>query len=80
MKTKFTKTSFSVLVQEFFLRRLTMEKNASIQTITTYRDTFRLLFEYLRKVNKIEPSSLTLEDLHYQVILDFLKYLENKQL
>lgn len=71
--------SFARMLQEFFLKRLINQKNASPQTISAYRDTFRLLLNFLHvKLNKA-PSDLTLEDINASMILKFLDYLENER-
>ena len=35
--------TFSLLVQEFFTQRLVSQGNASAKTVSSYRDTLRLL-------------------------------------
>jgi site-specific recombinase XerD len=74
-----TNTSFAKVLQNFFLQRLINEKNASPQTIFAYRDTFRLLFDFLHKETNKAPSDLTLEDLDAATILKFLDHLETKR-
>ncbi|MDO8127743.1 MAG: site-specific integrase [Candidatus Brocadiales bacterium] len=60
----------------FFLKRLINQKNVSPQTVSTYRDTFRLLLTFLQEQTHKTPSHLTLEDLDAPMILRFLDYLE----
>lgn len=71
-----TNSSFAKALQNFFLQRLINEKNASPQTISAYKDTFRLLLGFLHKQTNRTPSDLTLKDLDATTILKFLEYLE----
>jgi integrase/recombinase XerD len=64
------------MLQDFFLKRLMNQRNASPHTIASYRDTFRLLLKHVNTRTHKSPSSLTLEDLDAQAILDFLDHAE----
>lgn len=67
------------LLQRFFAEHLVHHKGASPQTVACYRDTFRLLLEFLRKQRHIEPSALRVTDLDVPTILNFLDYLEQER-
>lgn len=71
--------SFSTLIQDFFCQRLMAQRNASSQTIASYRDTFRLLFRFAQEKMKKEPVSLQLTDMNAEVVLNFLDYLEKER-
>ncbi len=71
--------SFARILQDFFLKRLINQKNVSPQTVSAYRDTFRLLLNFLRRETNKEPSDLTLEDINVPMILKFLDYLETER-
>jgi integrase/recombinase XerD len=71
--------SFATLVQEFFLKRLINQKNASPHTVAAYKDTFRLLIGDLSKQTGKTPSSLSLWDFNAPLILKFLDYLETER-
>lgn len=79
MKSKSSGPSFAALVQDFFCQRLVNQQNASPQTVAAYRDTFRVLFQYLAEHRKKQPTALTLADLDVPVVLSFLDYLEKKR-
>lgn len=64
------------MLQDFFLKRLMNQRNASPHTIASYRDTFRLLLKHVNTRTHKRPCSLTLEDLDAQAILDFLDHAE----
>jgi len=70
---------FPTLIQDFFCQRLIAQQNASPQTIASYRDTFRLFFQYTKEKMNKEPASLRLPDINAQLVLDFLDYLENER-
>jgi len=74
-----SKAGFSGLVQNFFCQRLIVQRNASAQTIASYRDCFRLLLKFIAGVKKISPTDLMFTDLEAPLILDFLDHLEKKR-
>ena len=67
------------LLQNFFVEYLCNQKRASPQTIASYRDTFRLLLEFIRDNHRIEPASVSVKDLDAPIILAFLDYLEQSR-
>ena len=71
-----TPPNFSALLQSFFTDRLMGQRNASPHTIASYRDTFRLLFEFAQKQLHKPPSMLAIENLGAPFIGRFLNHLE----
>ncbi len=69
--------SFGTLLQSFFSEHLREHKGSSPHTLDAYRDTFRMLLNYVHEQRGIAPSSIQLTDLHGSLILQFLEYLEN---
>jgi len=67
------------LVQAFFVDHLLCHKRASPQTVSAYRDAFRLLFRFLRETKGIEPAALRLQDLDAPSLLAFLDHLERQR-
>src|SRR5882724_6759687 len=67
------------LLQAFFTEHLLAHKRASPQTMAAYRDTFRLLLQFIRDSRGIEPAALRMTDLDAAVILDFLDHLERNR-
>ena len=49
----------SFLLQRFFTERLMNQRNVSPHTIACYRDTFRLLLEFIHRQKHRVPSQLT---------------------
>lgn len=70
-------STFSTLLQKFFLERLVQQRHASARTVEAYRDSFRLLFQFAEQKLKKQPADLALEDLNAAFILRFLEYLES---
>lgn len=64
------------LVESFFLDRLMRERQVSPHTITSYRDTFRLLLQYAHQYLRKTPTQLSLADLDAPLLGAFLDHLE----
>jgi len=68
--------SVGALIQGFFVDHLLRHKRVSVQTISAYRDTFRLLLRFLQDTHGITPAAVRLTDLGVPMILAFLDHLE----
>jgi integrase/recombinase XerD len=79
MKATPAALSFAALVQAFFCQRLIEQQNASSLTVSSYRDTFRLLLGFLERHRKKPSATVTLADLDAPVMAAFLNYLEKKR-
>ena len=71
--------SFPALLQAFFTDRLMRQLQASHETINSYRDTFCMLFRFLKTTLEKEAANLTFEDLNAPNIVAFLCHLENQR-
>jgi len=71
-----TAASLAPLLQRFFSERLVRQKDASAHTISSYRDTFRLLLKFLEKRLHKPPTRLLFEELQAPLITAFLDELE----
>ena len=67
------------LVRRFLLDEVGIERNLSINTQRSYRDTLRLLFHFLAERYAVEPTQVTVEQLTVDVIKHFLIYLEEER-
>jgi site-specific recombinase XerD len=67
------------LLTSFFVRHLAVERDASRHTITSYRDTFRLLLRYSVIASGKPASKMTMDDLAPDTILAFLEHLEHER-
>ncbi len=63
--------------QSFFSDRLIHQKAVSPHTVTSYRDTFRLLLDYTCQQTGRLPTDLFVTDLDADMVSGFLSHLEN---
>jgi integrase/recombinase XerD len=64
------------LLQFFFTDYLIKQRRVSLQTIASYRDTFRLLLQFIKRETGIGPASLRIAQLDARAVLRFLDGLE----
>ncbi|MGA7949298.1 MAG: tyrosine-type recombinase/integrase [Thiobacillaceae bacterium] len=69
-------STFSALLESFFLDRLLRQRQVSSHTIASYRDTFRLLLQFAQQRLRKSPSALSLPDLDAAFVGVFLDHLE----
>ena len=69
---------FSELLQAFFTDRLMHQRQASPNTIASYRDTFRLLLRFVQQQTGRPPTKLTMEILEPEFLGAFLNHLEKR--
>jgi integrase/recombinase XerD len=70
-------TALAPTMQAFFTDRLLRQRNASPQTVATYRDTMRLLLAFAQQRTGKPPSELDLEQLDADFVGAFLDHLEH---
>jgi integrase/recombinase XerD len=63
-------------LQAFFTERLITQRNASPQTVASYRDAFRLLLAFATERTGKQPCQLDIDDLDAPLIGAFLNHLE----
>jgi integrase/recombinase XerD len=68
----------STLIERYFTDRLMRQRNVSPNTISSYRDTFRLLFTFAQARLHKAPSALALDDLDAPFVSAFLENLEKR--
>ena len=56
-----------------------LQRQASPETIKSYRDTFCLLFRFIQQRLNKTPSALDIDDLNASLIVDFLCWLETER-
>jgi integrase/recombinase XerD len=71
-----TNNNFLRLIEAFFTDRLMRQRQASPNTIASYRDSFCLLLNFAMQRLKKEPSALSIEDLDAAFIGSFLNHIE----
>jgi integrase len=67
------------LLQGFFTERLVRQLQASPETISSYRDTIKLLLLFAAQTTKKAPSRLTFDDLDAVMVGAFLDHLDTQR-
>ena len=60
------------LLESFFRRRLTKQRNATPATLASYRDALRMLILFAAAHLRKKPAALALDDLDRDLVLAFL--------
>jgi len=71
-----SKATLAALLENFFTQRLMNQRQASPHTISSYRDTFRLLLQFAQKHLHRSPARLAFEEIDAPMIAAFLDDLE----
>lgn len=79
MKKEKIINSFPYYLTNFFSVYLVNQKNVSINTIKSYRDTFKIMLKFYKEKKNIEICNITFKIISKEVILEFLEYLENEK-
>lgn len=72
-------TSFAGVLTRFFTQRLMQQRHASPHTVSSYRDTFRLLLRFATARTGKAPSSLAWQDIDAPLISAYLDDLEDRR-
>lgn len=72
-----TMNDFSIFLEDFFLKYLSVERGCSINTRKNYRDTFAEILEYLNETHNIPSNHVQMETLDFNMVNGFLDWLEN---
>ena len=70
---------FPILIERYFSDHLHTQRNASIHTISAYRDTFRLLLGFLAVRHRTTIDRLSFREFSADDVLAFLDHLERKR-
>jgi site-specific recombinase XerD len=71
--------TFPTLLQRFFTQRLMQQKRVSAHTISSYRDTFRLLLRFAQKRLRTSPDRLAFEKIDAPLVSAFLNEMEKER-
>lgn len=74
--TVMKQNDFSRYLTNFLSRYLPGQRNVSINTISSYRDAFKLMLIFCENIKKIKPEKITLEKLTKDLVIEFLTWLE----
>lgn len=72
-------TDLAVRVTAYLTEYLPRQRRVSQNTVKAYRDAFVLLLRYCRDERNLAPERLTLDHIGPKLVLDFLKFLEEKR-
>ncbi len=72
-------TDFAEHLTAFLTTWMTKQRNASLNTIHSYRDTFKLLLKYYQEKEHLSPERITMSTLNSEVIQGFLIWLETER-
>lgn len=71
--------SLGALVESFFTQRLTRQRQASLATISAYKDALRLLLHFASSKLDRPVDRLDIQDLDCEMVLAFLDFLERER-
>ncbi len=72
-------TDFAKHLTNFLTKYLAGERNASPNTICSYRDTFVQLIFFMKKIKGVDAQHLTLHALSKEIIVDFLDWVQQER-
>ena len=72
-------TSLAPLLERFFTQRLMQQREASPNTIKSYRDTFRQFLIFVQQQHNQSPSGLNIEQVDAPFIVEFPDELERNR-
>ncbi|TIP78657.1 MAG: integrase, partial [Mesorhizobium sp.] len=70
---------FPDLMRAFFYEWLVEQRNASIHTVRSYRDTWRLLLRFVAQRSGKKVAMITLADLAASEVAAFLSHAEHER-
>lgn len=70
---------FGPFVRRFLIDEVVADRNLSLNTQRSYRDTIRLLFDFIAQHQATDPAKVLTEQVTAALVRDFLAYLENKR-
>ena len=72
-------TNFAIYLTKYLGQYLPHEKGFSVNTISSYRDTFTLLLLFFSTELSLPAEKITLSDFSKDIIKQFLDWLENNR-
>ena len=71
--------ALATFVRSFFEDYLVCQRNVSVRTIRSYRDSIRLFLRFMGERNRKNPSQLVVADITGKDVSDFLAHLEGQR-
>ena len=72
-------SAFQALVQNFFLKRLMQQRNLSGNTVSSYRDTFKLYIMFLQTEHGVKSEKIAMVHMNAEFVEGFCQYLIQKR-
>ena len=69
-------TDFSYYLSDFLTKYLSGQRNLSLNTIKSYRDTFVFLLDFIKERYQVSPEKVTITKVDKNMIEEFLQWLE----
>lgn len=69
-------TDFSYYLSDFLTKYLSGQRNLSLNTIKSYRDTFVFLLDFIKEFSQVSPEKVTIAKVDKIMIEEFLQWLE----
>jgi site-specific recombinase XerD len=73
------KLDFADYLKDYLSKELPLQLGVSVNTIKSYRDSFRIFIRYCRDELKIKPENLKMETLNRKMFEDYLLWLEQSK-
>lgn len=70
---------FAEYMRKYLVEYLPTQRGASIRTIQSYRDTFKLFLKYFDEVLNVQPHNIKLKICTAETIMNFLLWLEDER-
>ena len=61
-------------LNDYFNSYLCTQKNLSAYTISSYKDVFKIYFQFCTKEKHIKATNISLDTFTYENIIEFLEY------
>ncbi len=72
-------TDFAKILTKYLIEYLPRHKNVSVNTIRSYKDTYKQLLTYFEETFALKPERITFSDISAERIKTFLLWLENEK-
>ena len=72
-------TDFAYYLTSFLTKYMPIERGASVNTVSSYRDTFLLFIKYIKDNKNKNIERLQLKDIDKELIVGFLDWIETER-
>lgn len=68
-----------LLLEQFLMEYMPLSSGLSPNTVRSYKNCFRLLFQYIYQIKKKEADAIRFRDLDFETVDGFLKWIETER-